>query len=66
MAGKDNHDVFKAFHHLTYAAEAYVNRSPRVKRIPTGRSDLLDAIANAQLALSGSSAPQRDSKRTAE
>jgi hypothetical protein len=54
MAGKDNHDVIKAFHHLTYAAEAYVNRSPRVKCIPTGRSDLLDAIANAQLALSGS------------
>jgi small-conductance mechanosensitive channel len=52
MARKDNHDVIKAFHRLTDAAEAYVNRSPRVKRIQSHRSDLLDAIANAQLILS--------------
>jgi hypothetical protein len=52
MARKDNHEVIKAFHRLTDAAEAYVNRSPRVKRIQTERSTLLDAIANAQLVLS--------------
>lgn len=52
MARKNNHDVIKAFHRLTDAAEAYVNRSPRVKRIQAERSTLLDAIANAQLVLS--------------
>lgn len=52
MARKHNHDVIKAFHRLTDAAEAYVNRSPRVKRIQAERSTLLDAIANAQLVLS--------------
>ena len=38
MTGTDNHDVIKAFHRLTDAAEAYVNRSPRVKRIQVERS----------------------------
>jgi chromosome segregation ATPase len=52
MARKDNHDVIKALHRLTDAAETYVNRSPRVKRIQAERSTLLDAIANAQLVLS--------------
>ena len=52
MKRKENHDVIKAFHRLTDAAEQYVNRSPRVKRIQEQRSALLDAIANAQLILS--------------
>ncbi|HET7909748.1 MAG TPA: hypothetical protein VFL19_03480 [Nitrospira sp.] len=52
MARKDNVDVIKAFHRLTDAAEDFVNRSPRLKRIQTERSTLLDAIADAQLVLS--------------
>jgi hypothetical protein len=52
MSRKDNRDVINAFYRLTEAAEAYVNRSPRVKRIETQRSALLDAIADAQLVLS--------------
>jgi hypothetical protein len=58
MARKDNHDVITAFHRLTEAAEEYVNRSPRVKRLQTQRSTLLDAIANAQLVLSVHRLPQ--------
>ncbi len=52
MARKDNVDVIKALHRLTDAAEDFVNRAPRVKRIQTQRSTLLDAIADAQLVLS--------------
>jgi chromosome segregation ATPase len=52
MKRKDNQDVIKTFHRLTNAAEAYVTRSPRVKRIQEQRSALLDAIADAQLILS--------------
>lgn len=52
MMPKDQRDVMQAFYRLTEAAEAYVNRSPRVKRIQEQRSALLDAIANAQLVLS--------------
>jgi hypothetical protein len=33
MKRKENQDLIKAFQRLTDAAEAYVNRSPRVKRI---------------------------------
>jgi chromosome segregation ATPase len=52
MKRKENADVIKAFHRLTEAAETYVNRAPRVKRIQEQRSALLDAIADAQLVLS--------------
>jgi chromosome segregation ATPase len=52
MKRKDNQDVIKTFHRLTNAAEAYVSRSPRVKRIQEQRSALVDAIADAQLILS--------------
>ena len=61
MARKDNHDVIKAFHRLTEAAEEYVNRSPQMKRIQTQRSTLLDAISNAQLVLSVHRLPQESS-----
>ena len=37
---------------LTDAAELYVNRSPKVKRLEAERSALLDAIADVQLSLS--------------
>jgi chromosome segregation ATPase len=62
MNRKDNHDVIQAFHRLTNAAEEYVNRSPRVKRIQEQRSALLDAIANAQLILSVHQLPTEPSR----
>jgi predicted RNase H-like nuclease (RuvC/YqgF family) len=46
---------------LTDAAEQYVNRSPRIKRIQEQRSTLLDAIANAQLILSVHQLPKEPS-----
>src|SRR5215216_2526817 len=58
MKGKAKHDLIKAFHRLTDAAEEYVNRSPRVKRIQEQRSALLDAIAHAQLLLSVQQLPK--------
>jgi hypothetical protein len=61
MKRKENHDVIKAFHRLTDAAEEYVNRSPRVKRIQEQRTALLDAIANAQLILSVQHLPKESS-----
>lgn len=60
---------------LTDAAELYVNRSPKVKRLEAERSALLDAIADVRLALSVQRlpkvpaaerpAPLSDSKQTA-
>ena len=58
MKRKENHDVIKAFHRLTDAAEAYVNRSPRVKRIQEQRQAPLEAIGDAQLILSVYQLPQ--------
>jgi predicted nucleic acid-binding Zn-ribbon protein len=49
---RGNHDVITAFHRLANAAEEFVNRAPRVKRIHAQRATLLDAIAHAQLVLS--------------
>jgi chromosome segregation ATPase len=45
-------DLIETLHRLTNAAEVFVNRSPKVKRLEAERSALLDAIAAAQLALS--------------
>jgi chromosome segregation ATPase len=45
-------DLIERVHRLTHAAEVYVNRSPKVKRLEAERSALLDAIADVQLALS--------------
>lgn len=45
-------DLIDTLHRLTNAAEVYVNRSPKVKRLDVERSAVLDAIAAAQLALS--------------
>lgn len=61
MKQKENHDLIKAFNRLTEAAEEYVNRSPRVKRIQEQRSALLDAIAHAQLLLSVHQLPKESS-----
>ena len=52
MRRKDNHDVINALYRLTEAGEAFVNRSPRLKRMEDQRSALLDAIADGQLVLS--------------
>jgi uncharacterized protein YlxW (UPF0749 family) len=58
-----------AFQRLTDAAEQFVNRAPRVKRIQEQRAVLLDGIANAQLVLSVQRLPKdtrRESSRTSE
>jgi hypothetical protein len=48
---RDTGDVVRAFQRLASAAEEFVNRAPRVKRIQASRSSLLDAITDAQLVL---------------
>lgn len=45
-------DPWEALQRVTEAAERFVNRSPRSKRLETERQALLDAIIQAQLALS--------------
>jgi hypothetical protein len=52
MKRRPSHDVWEAFHLVTDAAEQFVNRSPRSKRLETERQALLDAIRRAQLVLS--------------
>jgi hypothetical protein len=58
MKRKDNGDAVRVFQRLASAAEAFVNRAPRVKRIQAERSSLLDAITDAQLVLSVHRLPQ--------
>ncbi|MBD0316574.1 MAG: hypothetical protein ICV75_07775 [Nitrospiraceae bacterium] len=74
MAQKSRRDFIERVQRLTDAAELYVNRSPKVKRLEAERSALLDAIADVQLALSVQRlppvpaaerpAPSSDSKQT--
>jgi chromosome segregation ATPase len=52
MKRQQDRDLLKVFQRLTNAADEFVNRAPRVKRIQTARSSLLDAITDAQLVLS--------------
>ena len=52
MKRRPSQDVWEAFHIVTDAAENFVNRSPRSKRLETERQALLDAIRRAQLLLS--------------
>jgi len=52
MKRRPSQDVWEAFHIVTDAAENFVNRSPRSKRLETERQVLLDAIRRAQLLLS--------------
>jgi hypothetical protein len=52
MKRQSDRDVVRAFQRLTKAADEFVNRAPRVKRIQAERSALLDAITDAQLVLS--------------
>jgi hypothetical protein len=58
MKRKDDGDVVRAFQRLANAAEEFVNRAPRVKRIQAERSTLLEAITDAQLMLSVHRLPQ--------
>ena len=54
MADKkqDGRDFIKVVLRLAAAAEEYVNRSPKVRRLEAQRTALLDAIADVQLQLS--------------
>jgi len=62
---QDGRDVIEVFQRLSAAAEEYVNRSPKVKRIEGQRSALLDAIANAQLILSVQRLPKETARPSA-
>ena len=62
---QDGGDVLEVFQRLSTAAEDYVNRSPKVKRLEAQRSALLDAIANAQLILSVQRLPKETARPSA-
>ena len=49
MKRRPSHDVGEAFHRVTDAAENFVNRSPRSKRLETERQALLDAIRRGEV-----------------
>ena len=61
MKRRPLHDVWEAFRGVTDAAEHFVNRSPRSKRLETERQALLDAIRRAQLVLSVNRLPKPSS-----
>jgi hypothetical protein len=52
MRQQRSNDLWEAFQQVTDAAERFVNRSPRLKRLEEDRQALLDAIRRAQLVLS--------------
>jgi hypothetical protein len=52
MKHQRSHDPWEALLAITEAAEGFVNRSPRSKRLEAERQALLDAIRQAQLILS--------------
>jgi len=52
MKRQRSHDILEALLALADAAERFVNRSPRSKRLEGERQALLDAITQAQLILS--------------
>ena len=52
MKRRRSQDLWDAFLALADAAERFVNRSPRSKRLEGERQALLDAIRQAQLILS--------------
>jgi chromosome segregation ATPase len=66
MTRHDTKDVIIAFRRLTDAAEDYVNRSPRVKRIQDQRTALLEAIGDAQLVLSVHALPKEPAGERAQ
>ena len=52
MKRQRSHDPWEALLAITDAAERFVNRSPRSKRLEAERQALLDTIRQAQLLLS--------------
>jgi hypothetical protein len=60
----NNRDVVRAFQRLTNAADDFVNRAPRVKRIEAERAALLDAITHAELVLSVHQLPNDRKQRS--
>jgi hypothetical protein len=52
MKRRSSEDSWDALNIVTDAAERYLNRSPRLKRLEAERQALLDAIRRAQLMLS--------------
>lgn len=52
-------DLIEACQRLAEAAETFVNRAPRQKRLEHERSALFDALSHAQLVLSVTRIPQR-------
>ncbi len=64
MKRQDEQDLVRACHRLMLAAEGFVNRAPKVKRLDAERGALLEAIAEAQLVLSVHRLPnEEDEKR---
>ena len=57
MKRQRSHHLWDAVLALTDAAERFVNRSPRSKRLEGERQALLDAIRQAQLILSAKRLP---------
>ena len=52
MKRRPSEDSWQALNSVTDAAERFMNRSPRLKRLEAERQALLDAIRQAQLLLS--------------
>lgn len=59
LAKYSNHDLVQACHSLADAAESFVNRAPRQKRLETEREALFDALSHAQLVLSVNQIPRK-------
>ena len=52
MKRRSSENSWNVLTRVTEAAERFVNRTPRLKRLETERQALLDAIRQAQLVLS--------------
>ena len=52
MKRRSSEESWRALNRVTDAAERFVNRSPRLKRLEAERQALLDAIRQAQLLVS--------------
>jgi hypothetical protein len=61
MKRRSSEDCWQALNRVTDAAERFVNRTPRLKRLEAERQDLLDAIRQAQLLLSVKRLPLTES-----
>lgn len=58
-----NHDLVQACRSLADAAESFVNRAPRVKRLEAEREALFDALSHAQLVLSVNQIPKKPDEK---